>query len=98
MVSLEYMQAARRCAQALLFSCLLAGAADAQVATGKGAGGVGAGPIVEITVKGNVVSSLSLSITGSIDTFNNVTATITGSGTSGVVNYGVYNLAGGLLT
>ncbi|MFN0063530.1 MAG: hypothetical protein ACKVPX_13560 [Myxococcaceae bacterium] len=68
-----------------------------QVATGTGSGGA-SGPRVEITLQGAVTSSLEIWVTGSTNLLNGTPTVVTGAGTSGVVNFGVYNLAGPLLT
>src|SRR5262249_46467930 len=70
----------------------------AKTATGTGSGGAVSGPRVEITVKGTILSSLQIWVAGSTDLNGGQTTVINGSGTSGVVNFGVYNLAGPLLT
>jgi hypothetical protein len=83
---------------AMVLAVLAAGSARAQVATGVGAAGAGAGPNVEIAMVGAVSSSIEIYVTGSVDLRGGVATVINGSGTSGVVNFGVYNLAGPLLT
>jgi hypothetical protein len=51
---------------------------------------------VQLTLRGQVQSSISIAVEGSAD--NGATTTITGSGIQGVVNFGVYDLPGPLIT
>lgn len=52
----------------------------------------------QITFKGVVTSAVEITVEGSIDLNGNDTTLISGSGTQGVINFGVYNLNNALLT
>lgn len=52
----------------------------------------------DITLGGTLTSSISIFVTGSVDLQDNVPTVITGNGVQGVVNFGVYDLAGPPLT
>jgi len=93
------MIASRRCghstartassAALAVLSCLVATEAFGQAVSNGPAGRAE----VELTVRGDVVSSIAVQVTGSVDLATGATTTITGSGPAGVVNFGVYNLA-----
>lgn len=64
----------------------------AQTVESRGAG-VAAG---DIALRGTIVSSVAITVTGSIDQSSGAVTTITGAGVQGVVDFGTYDLAGPL--
>jgi hypothetical protein len=53
---------------------------------------------VNVTLAGDVTTSVKLQIDGSVDLATNVPTVVNGAGTSGIVNFGTYNVASPLLT
>ena len=53
---------------------------------------------VDMTLSGTIGSSITISVTGSLDLADGATTVVTGNGIQGVVNFGTYNLGGPLLT
>ena len=50
----------------------------------------------DLNLIGTITSSITISVTGSLDTNGGATTTISGSGTQGIVDFGTYDLAGPL--
>lgn len=56
----------------------------------------GANAGLDVTLRGTITSSIAISVTGSVDQNGGRTTNITGSGPTGVVDFGTYDLPGPL--